>query len=261
MISLLNKNALIGGSTQGIGLAAAIQFSKLGASCTLMARNPTALDSAISKLDVNQGQQHSYLVADFEHTEQVLQAITQLQVQNKQIDIWVNNTGGPAPGLLHNANVTQLQEAFNMHVINSQQILQAILPWMKKNKWGRIVNVISSSVRIPVNNLGVSNTIRGAMASWAKTISNELAPFGITVNNVLPGYIFTGRIESLIDATSNRLKLSTEQVTKNMLAEIPMGRFGQPEEMAQVIAFLASNAASYITGESIRVDGGKTGSI
>lgn len=259
-ISLTGKNALVCGSTQGIGLATAIELSILGASSVLMARNEIALQDALKKLDVSKGQQHSILVADFSKPHEVKEVIEAFTKEN-DIHIVINNTGGPKAGPIVEAEEEAFRIAFNQHVICNQIITKAVIPGMKKADYGRIINIISTSVKIPLNNLGVSNTIRGAVASWAKTMANELGQFNITVNNILPGMTKTGRLESLIATTAATKNIAKETVRENMQQEIPMKRFGEAAEIAAVVAFLASPAAAYVNGTSIPVDGGRTGSI
>lgn len=259
-LSLEGKNAIVCGSTQGIGFAAAQELALLGANCTLFARNETALQEAVKKLDVSKGQQHNYLIADFSNHETVKTAIKK-HVEKFAVHVLVNNSGGPKAGAIVDANENDFLNAFRQHVICNQILMQAVLPSMKRESYGRIINIISTSVKIPLPNLGVSNTIRGAVASWAKTMSLELAQFDITVNNILPGMTKTKRLESLI-ATSVAAKIIyIYDIIKNMLNDIPATRFGDADEIAAVIAFLASTAASYVNGASIPVDGGRTGSI
>ena len=258
--ALQGKRALVAGSTQGIGLAIAKALAAMGADCTLISRNPESLTKAVAQLPQNGSQNHRYLVADFSHYEQVKTVITD-EVKNTSYAILINNSGGPAAGPVFDARTEEFLGAFQQHLICNQILTQAVVPGMKTIGYGRIVNIISTSVKIPLKNLGVSNTIRGAVASWAKTMSNELAPFGITVNNVLPGATATARLEGIVQNNINKTGKSKEAVEENMLAQIPMKRFGQPEEIAAVAAFLASPAASYLTGVSIPVDGGRTGCL
>jgi len=259
-ISLHNKTALICGSTQGIGLAIAKELALLGANCILMARNEARLKEAVASLDSSLGQTHRFTVADFQHTDQVKEVAVALAAAGT-IHILVNNTGGPAPGLIQNAIADQFLNAFQQHLINNQQLVQALLPGMKAAGYGRIINVISTSVKMPIPNLGVSNTIRAATAGWAKTLSLEVAADGITVNNILPGFIKTGRLESLINNNAAVQKISPEELAAQMEKQIPAQRFGETKEIAALAAFLASPAASYINGTSIPVDGGKTGAF
>lgn len=259
-LDLTNKNALVAGSTQGIGLASAQALAGLGANCTLIARNETALQQAIQTLATDRGQQHQYLVADYSNAEQVRSVVADFVSKNK-IHILINNSGGPAAGPASSATTDAFLSAFNQHLICNHIVTGLVLPAMKEARYGRIINIISTSVKIPLKGLGVSNTIRGAVASWAKTMANEVGQFGITVNNVLPGATATGRLSSIIENKSAKSGVEKNEVEQEMLAEIPAGRFGQPEEIAAVVAFLATAAAAYVNGTSIPVDGGRTGSI
>ncbi|WP_222165618.1 SDR family oxidoreductase [Edaphocola aurantiacus] len=259
-LDLTNKRALVGGSTQGIGLAIAKELSLLGASCTLIARNEDSLKTAVATLDTSKGQVHEYLVADYSDFRKVA-ATAQEYVAGKPVHILINNSGGPAAGPIVDAQPEAFLDTFQQHLICNQLLTQAVIPSMKKDGYGRIVNVISTSVKIPLKNLGVSNTIRGAVASWAKTMSNELAPFGITVNNVLPGATATARLSNIIDNKASKTGIDKDAAAQEMIEEIPMKRFGQPEEIASLAAYLCSPAAAYLTGVSIPVDGGRTGSL
>ena len=259
-ISLQQKTALVCGSTQGIGLASAIELAALGANCILMARNEHALQEAVNKLDNSQHQQHQYLVADFDKPDEVSAVIAAFMKKN-EVQILINNTGGPQGGPITNATEDEFINAFNRHLICNHILTKAVIESMKEAGYGRIINIISTSVKIPVPNLGVSNTIRGAVASWAKTMANELGQFNITVNNVLPGYTNTQRLQSIIESIAAKRNTSTNSIAEEMQAEIPVKRFGEAAEIAAVVAFLSSPAASFINGTSIPVDGGRTGSI
>lgn len=259
-IALSGKTALVAGSTQGIGLASAQALASLGARCILIARNEDALKNAVTTLDVSKNQKHGYLVADFSKPETLEQTVSDF-VAGNPVHILVNNTGGPPAGPVTEAKVDAFLSAFQQHLVCNHLLATHVLPSMKKEGYGRIVNIISTSVKIPLKNLGVSNTIRGAVASWAKTMANEVAQFGITVNNVLPGATATGRLEAIIHNKMTKSGVSQEAAEKEMLSEIPAKRFGKPEEIAAMVAFLASPAAAYVNGTSIPVDGGRTGSI
>ena len=259
-LSLKEKNAVVCGSTQGIGLAIAKELALLGAHCTLVARNEEALKKVIGELDSSQGQHHNFLVADFSKPDEVRTTIEE-HVKQQAVHILINNTGGPPAGMIMDAKEEEFLTAFNQHLICNHILTKAVVPSMKKEGYGRIINIISTTVRIPLKNLGVSNTIRGAVASWAKTMANELGQFGITVNNLLPGNISTQRLSSLIDTNARVANTDKERIEQAMKNEIPMKRFGDPSEIAAVAAFLASPAGSYVSGVSIPVDGGKTGSI
>lgn len=259
-LSLKGKFALVCGSTQGIGLAAAHELALLGATCTLMARNEEALKRVVKGLPVPEGQRHGYLVADFSDIEQVRSAIA-AHTSSQDVHILVNNTGGPPAGPIATAEPSTFINYFEQHIGCNQVLMQHCLPSMKKAGYGRVVNIISTSVRIPIENLGVSNTIRGAVASWAKTWSNEVAQFGITVNNVLPGFTKTERLNSLISNIAARKGADVATVSEQMALEVPAKRFGEAYEVAAYIAFLATPAAAYINGTSVPVDGGRTGVI
>jgi 3-oxoacyl-[acyl-carrier protein] reductase len=259
-LSLEGKTALVCGSTQGIGLAIAEELALMGANCILLARNEESLKTALTHLDISIRQTHSYRVANFANPDEVKAAVESIAAEGP-VHILINNTGGPAAGPIVDAQPEQFLQAFNQHLVCNHILVQALIPGMKNEGFGRIVNIISTSVKIPLKNLGVSNTIRGAVASWAKTMANELGAFNITVNNVLPGFTRTQRLESIIDNTAAKKGATTDKVEKEMQEEVPMKRFGESSEVAAVAAFLASPAASYVTGVSIPVDGGRTGSI
>lgn len=259
-LSLQNKTAIVCGSTQGIGLASAIEISKLGATCILMARNEASLKNALLQLDTSFNQQHNYLVADFDNVENVKEVIANFVINN-EVHILVNNSGGPNAGLISTAKEEDFINTFNRHLICNHIITKAVVPSMKQAGYGRIINIISTSVKIPLPNLGVSNTIRGAVASWSKTMANELGQYNITVNNVLPGATSTSRLQAIIESNAGKKNVSVDALEEEMKKEIPMKRFAEPSELGNVVAFLASPAASYITGVNIPVDGGRTGSM
>ncbi len=259
-LSLTGKRALVCGSTQGIGKASAIELASLGASITLVARDKGKLKDVLKELPQVKGQVHNSLVADFNFPER-LQSTLEKHLSNEAVHILVNNTGGPPAGPVFSASLDEFTKAFANHLLCNQVLVQALVPGMKKVKYGRIINVISTSVKIPIRGLGVSNTIRGAVANWSKTLAHELGPFGITVNNVLPGAAMTGRLESIIRDRSVKQKKSKEQIIEEMISEIPAGRIASPSEVAAAVAFLATPAAAYINGINMPVDGGRTGSL
>lgn len=259
-LDLSGKRALVCGSTQGIGKASAIELALLGASITLVARDENKLKAVLNELSRAKGQTHDYLVADFNFPDRLKAGISHY-VATQTVHILVNNTGGPPAGPALAASTEEFIAAFSSHLLCNQILVQAIVPGMKAVGFGRIINIISTSVKMPIKGLGVSNTIRGAVANWSKTLSVELAPFGITVNNVLPGASMTGRLESIIQDRAVKQNKSTEEVTKDMMNEIPAGRISSPEEVAAVVAFLATPAAGYVNGINVPVDGGRTGSL
>ncbi len=257
---LTNKNALVCGSSKGIGKAVAIALAEAGANITLTARNEDSLLQTIKELDSSKGQQHDFVIADFSKPDE-LKELIQHQLRETTYHILVNNTGGPPAGNIADATVEQFQNAFANHLICNHILATLLIPGMKKSGYGRIINMISTSVKIPLKGLGVSNTIRGAVANWSKTLANELAPFGITVNNILPGATNTDRLQEIIKAKALKTGKRIEEVEREMIEEIPMQRFGDAMEVAAAVIFLASPAASYVTGINIPVDGGRTGTL
>tara|TARA_B110000090_G_scaffold105062_1_gene117956 strand:- start:1521 stop:2297 length:777 start_codon:yes stop_codon:yes gene_type:complete len=256
-LNIQNKNALICGSTQGIGLATAILLAEEGVNVTLIARNEEKLKKVVAQLQ-NENQCHGYLVADFSKPKELKEVIAGSDLQ---FHILVNNTGGPAGGPVFNATLDQFESAFTQHLKCNHVLVQALVPFMKTQCFGRIVNVISTSVKQPLDGLGVSNTIRGAVASWSKTLANELGEFGITVNNVLPGATGTERLKEIISNKASKTGMSIEAVATAMKNASPAKRFAKPEEVACAIVFLASEKASYINGINVPVDGGRTKSL
>ena len=257
-LSLRNKKAVVCGSTQGIGKAIAEELSRQGVNLTLIARDKEALENVVKKLDTSLGQSHDYLCVDFsdDNFENKINDLSSLN-----IDILINNTGGPASGPITDANPDDFLLAFKMHLLNNQLLIKKVIDNMKKNSFGRIINIISTSVKAPIPGLGVSNTIRAAVANWAKTLSLELGPYGITVNNVLPGFTSTNRLKSLIKKKSTILGKTVSEVESEMKNTVPLKRFGDASEVANAVAFLSSPAASYINGINLPVDGGRTASL
>ncbi|WP_067149618.1 SDR family oxidoreductase [Pseudotamlana agarivorans] len=258
-LKIKNKNALVCGSTQGIGKATAIALAQEGVNVTLVARNRDKLKAVLAELP--NPEQHSYIVADFANPRDLQEQVIKFIERNHGFHIVINNTGGPRSGAIVTASLEEFENAFTMHIKCNHVLAQATIPFMKTEGFGRIVNVISTSVKEPIPGLGVSNTIRGAVGNWSKTLSNEVAPFGITVNNVLPGFTDTERLAEIIKIKANTENTSIENMTETMKNYAPAKRFAQPEETANVITFLASEAASYVTGVNIPVDGGRTKSL
>ena len=260
-LNLKKKRAFVCGSTQGIGKAIALELANLGASITLIARNEESLKEVQAALFAASGQKHGYIVADFSNSDQLKYRLDEYLKSGVTCEILINNTGGPPGGQAIDAALDEFTSAFSNHLLCNQILTQALVPLMRKANYGRIINIISTSVKIPLRGLGVSNTIRGAVANWAKTLSLELAGDGITVNNVLPGATNTARLSSIIENKAAKGNLAQEQVEKAMLSQIPAGRFGLAEEVAAAAAFLASPAAGYINGVNLPVDGGRTGCL
>lgn len=256
-VSLEGKRAVVCGSTQGIGKACAHELAALGAEVVLFARNSETLAMVCRSLACTHGQDHQTIAADFSKPEEVADEIAAYVGEGKPTHILVNNTGGPPAGALAEADVEALMAGFRAHVVCNQIITKALVPSMRAQKYGRIINIISTSVKAPIPGLGVSNTIRGAVASWAKTLAGELGPDGITVNNVLPGFTDTDRLTSLLERGASKAGVGYEEFVRGKKAEIPARRFAEPEEIAAAVAFLASPAAGYISGINLPVDGGR----
>lgn len=259
-IELIGRHALVCGSTQGIGKAVAVEVARLGARVTLLARDKERLEDVLAQLDRSQGQEHAILVADMADTIALAAAVTDLAAK-APVDILVNNTGGPPPGPAHEAEIAAFETAFRLHLLAYQTMVRALVPGMKDARHGRIINVISTSVKQPLHNLGVSNTIRGAVANWSKTLANELGPFGITVNNVLPGATNTERLAAIIRNKALKAGTTEDEAAQEMMNEVPLRRFAQPEEIAAAVAFLAGPSGAYINGINLPVDGGRTASL
>lgn len=257
-LDLKNKNAIVCGSTQGIGEASAIELAKLGANITLIARNEGKLLNVLNDLDKSQGQIHSFVCIDFSDTEKLKEEVNLLK---GTYHILINNTGGPAGGPITDAKTDYFEDAFRMHLVNNQILVQKVIEGMKKEGFGRVINIISTSVKAPIPGLGVSNTIRAAVANWAKTLSIEVGAYGITVNNVLPGFTYTNRLKTLIAKKASIQGKTEEEIANTMKASVPANRFGKANEVSNAVAFLCSPAAAYISGINLPVDGGRTASL
>jgi len=260
-IDLSGKRALVCGSTAGIGKAVALQMAEAGATVTLVARNEEKLKTVLSELKAGTGQAHGYLVADFSRPDEVSSVVNAHMRTAAPYHILLNNTGGPPGGPLIEADLIEFEKAFRAHLLCNHIMVQAVVDGMRSVQYGRIINIISTSVKQPLNGLGVSNTIRGAVANWSKTLANELGQFGITVNNVLPGATETERLSSIISNKASKTGRSEQEVANAMRAQVPAGRFAQPWEVAAAATFLASPLAGYINGINLPVDGGRTGCL
>jgi 3-oxoacyl-[acyl-carrier protein] reductase len=259
-LNLAGKHALVCGASEGIGLATARELAELGAEVTVLARRAEVLRDAAAALPSPRAQRHDWRALDMRDTAALRSAIDAL-ASERPVHILINNTGGPPGGPAHAADAAEFEAAFALHLLANHALVQSVLPGMRAARWGRIVNVISTSVREPIPNLGVSNTIRGAVASWAKTLSRELAADGITVNNALPGYTETARLRQIVSDRARNSGQSEETVTRAMLATVPASRFAQATEVAAAIAFLCTPAAAYINGVSLAIDGGRMNSL
>ncbi|MBC8034191.1 MAG: SDR family oxidoreductase [Chitinophagaceae bacterium] len=260
-LDLTHRVALVGGASQGIGAAVAKELALLGASVVLMARNEEKLQGVLASLDSYRQQQHDYLVADTTKPEELRLLVEKYLSTGKTIHILVNNTGGPSSGPMADTTPEDLETAFRSQLITGQVLVQALLPGMKAAGFGRIVNIASTSVKEPITGLGISNTVRAAVANWGKTLALELGMLGITVNNVLPGYTKTDRLNYLFSKQAAAANVSQELIEQKNAEQIPARRLGQPEELAAAVAFLCSPAASYINGINLPVDGGRLASL
>lgn len=258
-MELEGKHAIVCGSTQGIGFETAKLLAARGAKLTLIARNEDKLKQALENIGTNNS--HNYLVADFSKPDELKEVMNTFIQEGNAPHILVNNTGGPKGGLIIEADTDEFLSTFNQHLICNHILAQAVYKGMIQNGYGRIINVISTSVKQPLNGLGVSNTIRGAVANWSKTLANELGQYNITVNNVLPGATNTSRLKDIATAKEAKTGQSVDQFFTAMAELSPMQRIAEPSEVAEAIAFLASERASYINGINIPVDGGRTKSL
>lgn len=259
-LSLRGKNALVGGGSAGIGLAIGRELALMGASVTLMARNENNLVQAVESLAVQADQHHGYIVADYADHQSMIQKVNSI-LPSQAFHILINNTGGPPGGLIQEASPDQFLSAYHNHLICNHLLALAVIPGMKAAGYGRIINIISTSVKEPIDNLGVSNTTRWAVASWAKTLASEVGPLGITVNNVLPGFTKTARLEEIIEKRVSKFQSSRDEEEQTLKGQVPLRRFAEPAEVAAAAAFLASPAAAYISGINLPVDGGRTKSL
>lgn len=260
-LSLAGKRALVCGSSAGIGRACAVELAALGAEVILAARTQEKLAAVASSLPRNSGQAHTTLCLDTSSAASVLAAAKQLESDSRPVHILVNNTGGPPGSTMLDSTEEQLAAAFQSLLVAAHTLTRALVPGMKREKYGRIINISSTSVKQPIPGLGLSNAVRAAVANWAKSLSQELGPFGITVNNVLPGYTDTERLGQLFAGRAARTGVSTDAILKDVMTSIPAGRLGRADEVGSAVAFLASPAASYINGINLPVDGGRLGTL
>lgn len=260
-LNLENKTALVCGGSQGLGLASAKELALLGATVVLLSRNRERLAAALRQLPAHHGQQHDFLAVDLSKPEHTKEAIVSFLSQGKTIHILVNNAGGPPSATLLETPAEDLEVSFRTHLVSSHILAQLLVPGMKQAGFGRIINIISTSAKQPINGLGISNTVRASVANWAKTLSNEIAHFGITVNNVLPGFTNTDRLAYLFDKQAQEGGVTKGEILQKTISAIPAKRLGEPSELGSVVAFLSSPAAAYINGVNLPVDGGRTGCL
>lgn len=254
-IVLHQQRALVGASSNGLGKAIAIQLAASGATVILLARNEMALKELVEQLPKPNGQKHEYLVADFSNFEQFKVRID-AYFAHHHVDILVNNTSGPHSGSVLEQKDLDYVAAFNLLFRTVQYVTTAALPYMIQQKYGRIINLTSRTVKEPAENLALSNTIRAAVVTWGKTLASSVAKNNITVNSVLTGNFDTDRLQTLFQEGARQKGVDPIEFGRQMALQIPTGRLGRPEEMAQLVTFLASQQASYITGTSIPIDGG-----
>ncbi len=260
-LDLANKTALVCGSSQGLGLATAKELALLGANVLLASRHADKLQEALKLLDCSKGQVHGFIEMDLSRPAKAKTLVDAWLSKGHTIHILVNNAGGPPAGPLIDTDTDALELAFNTHLISSHLLVQTVLPGMRKAGYGRIVNIVSTSIKQPINGLGISNSIRAAVANWAKTLANEIGSNGITVNNVLPGFTNTDRLSYLFDKQAADQGLDKQTILDRTIASIPARRLGEPEEFGAAVAFLCSPAAAYINGINLPVDGGRTGCL
>jgi len=260
-LDLTGKTAFVCGASQGLGLAAATELALLGANVIIASRNEEKLRSAVQQLDTSKGQRHTYFAIDLSEPQAVKQAVETFLAKGNVIHILINNAGGPPSAPMIDTDAAEMEKAFRTHVISSHLLTQLVVPEMKRARYGRIVNVLSTSVKQPIDGLGISNLVRAAAANWAKTLANEMSSYGITINNVLPGFTNTDRINYLFDKQAAEQGISKDDIVKRTIAAIPVKRIGEPAEFGAAVAFLCSPAAAYINGINLPVDGGRTGSL
>lgn len=259
-MKLNGKHALVCGASQGIGQASAEALAELGARVTVVARSADKLSAVASQLDRINGEKNQWIAVDLSN-ESEIEARLLPALAKDPVQVLVLNAGGPPPGPLQSANPQAFIDGMRPHLVASQHLLRAALPGMREAGYGRIINIISTSVYEPIPGLGVSNTVRAAVAAWAKTLVGELGPDGITVNNVLPGFTATSRLDKIIEGKARQQDMSDAEVAEQLRSFVPLRRFAQPEEVANAVAFLASPAAAYISGVSLAVDGGRLKSL
>ena len=255
-LGLKGKVALIAASSQGLGFAVARELAAEGASLVMCSRKQESIDRAASAIRDETGADVLPLAADVSISEDISRMIAAGVDRFGKIDILVTNSGGPPAGPFESTTRESWDDAVRILLHSVIEMSRLVLPGMKERGWGRILNITSIASKQPVDNLMLSNAVRAGLTGFSKTLANEVAPFGVTVNNILPGYTRTERLDELMDFLSAKEGISADDVRDRWKAEIPMRRLGDPKEFAAVAAFLCSERASYVTGSSIAVDGG-----
>ncbi len=255
-LGLRDRVALVAAASRGLGRAIAAEFAAEGAAVVVCARNADALERTRAEIAERTGADVHAVVADVASQEGTDTVAAEALARFGRVDILVTNAGGPPSGPFEAHGWDAWERAVQLTLRSAVELTRLVLPDMKERRWGRIINVTSITVKQPVDGLMLSNSIRAAVTGFARTLATEVAPFGITVNNILPGYTRTERVEQLNRATAERERIAVGDVQRRIESEIPMGRLGEPREFAALAAFLASERASYITGQSMAVDGG-----
>jgi 3-oxoacyl-[acyl-carrier protein] reductase len=254
-LGLVGRVARVTAASKGLGRAIAEELAAEGATVAMCARGEAALKEAADSV-ASRGNQVLPIVGDVSRTEDVERIVGDTIARFGRVDILVNNAGGPPSGPFESLTPAQWDEAIRLTLLSAVNLTRLVLLGMKERKWGRIINVTSITVKQPVDGLMLSNSIRAAVTGFARTLANEVASFGITVNNILPGFTRTERVEELARQTAEREGITADEALAKSISQIPMRRLAEPREFAAVAAFLASERASYVTGVSVAVDGG-----
>ena len=257
-LNLNNKNAIVCASSQGLGKAAALDLAEEGVNLAICSRDQDKINKVKEEIHqkINSEIKVIALQVDLDSPDEIQAFYKQVENDLGSVDILVNNNGGPPPSTFEQLSDDDWQKAFNSTMMSCLRLSKLVIPNMKKNGWGRIINISSVSVKTPVNGLFLSNSLRMGVLGWAKALSDELAPHGVTVNTVCPGYTRTERVEAILETQSNSSGLKKEEIEKSIAENIPMKRVGEAEDLAGLITFLASEKADYMTGLAIQVDGG-----
>ena len=257
-LNLKNKNAIVCASSQGLGKAAALDLAEEGVNLAICSRDQDKINKVKEEIHqkINSEIKVIALQVDLDSPDEIQAFYKQVENDLGSVDILVNNNGGPPPSTFEQLSDDDWQKAFNSTMMSCLRLSKLVIPNMKKNGWGRIINISSVSVKTPVNGLFLSNSLRMGVLGWAKALSDELAPHGVTVNTVCPGYTKTERVEAILETQSNSSGLKKEEIEKSIAENIPMKRVGEAEDLAGLITFLASEKADYMTGLAIQVDGG-----